>query len=121
MRAVSLLGVFVLAKLLVLAGRDISLSPWTPWAYLWQDVLVALLFAVLDYAVRRRLAVGWAVYALLVLYTAVNVPVACTLSTPLTWPLLRAARGPLADSIAYHVTVPNLLRVAAVLAAAVVL
>jgi hypothetical protein len=31
---------------------------------------------------------------MLVLYIAVNVPVACTLTTPLTWPLLRAARGP---------------------------
>ena len=120
MRAASLLGVFVLAKLLVLAGRDIPLSLWAPWAYLWQDVFVALLFAALDYAVRRAW-VGWAAYALLVLYTAVNVPVACTLSTPLTWPLLRAARGPLADSIAYHVTAANALRLAAVLAAAVVL
>ena len=50
MKATSLLGVFILAKLLVLAGRDIPLSLWTPWAYVWQDVLVALLFAVLEYA-----------------------------------------------------------------------
>ncbi len=112
---------FILAKLLVLAGRDIPLSLWTPWAYLWQDVLVALLFGVVEYVTRRRPSVGWSVYAVLTLYTAVNVPVACTLSTPLTWPLLRAARGPLADSIAYHVTTANLLRLTAVLAGAVVL
>jgi phosphoglycerol transferase MdoB-like AlkP superfamily enzyme len=121
MKATSLLGVFILAKLLVLAGRDIPLSLWTPWAYIWQDVLVALLFAALDYGTRRRPWIGWSCYTLLVLYTAINVPVACTLSTPLTWPLLRAAAGPLADSIAYHVTIPNLLRLAVVLAAAVVL
>jgi hypothetical protein len=118
MRAVSLLGVFLLAKLLVLAGRNIPLSPWAPWAYVWQDVLVALLFGAADFALRRRQWIGWSAYALVVLYTAVNVPVACTLATPLTWPLLQAARGPLADSIAYHVTVANLFRLAAVLVAA---
>jgi arylsulfatase A-like enzyme len=121
MRAASLLGVFLLSKLLVLAGRDIPLSPWTPLAYFWQDVLAALLFAAFDFAARRRPWAGWGVYGLLVLYTAINVPVACTLSTPLTWPLLRATSGTLADSIAYHVTVPNLLRLAAVLAAAALL
>jgi hypothetical protein len=121
MKATSLLGVFLLAKLLVLAGRDIPLSLWTPWAYLWQDLLVALLFAALDYAARRQPWAGWGVYALLVVYTAVNVPVACTLATPLTWPLLRAARGPLADSIAFHVTTANVFRLASVLAAGVLL
>jgi arylsulfatase A-like enzyme len=121
MKATSLLAVFILAKLLVLAGRDIPLSLWTPLAYFWQDVFVALMFAGFDYAVRRRPWAGWGLYALLVLYTAVNVPVACTLSTPLTWPLLRATRGTLADSIAHHVSVANLLRLSAVLAAAVLL
>jgi phosphoglycerol transferase MdoB-like AlkP superfamily enzyme len=119
MKATSLLGVFVLAKLLVLAGRDIPLSPWTPWAYLWQDVLVVLLFAGFCHLTRRRPWAGWGVYALLVSYVALNVPVACTLATPLTWPMLRATRGTLADSIAHHVTAGNLFRLAAVLVAAV--
>jgi hypothetical protein len=113
--------VLVLARVLVLAGRDVPLSPWTPWAYLWQDVTVALLFAALAWATRRRPSVAWVLYILLVLYTAVNVPVACTLATPLTWPLLRAARGPLADSIAHHVTLANVGRLAAVLATAALL
>jgi arylsulfatase A-like enzyme len=121
MRAVSLLGVFLLAKLLVLAGRDIPLSPWTPWAYLWQDVLVVLLFAAVDYALRNRPWACWSIYGLVVLYTAINVPVACTLATPLTWPLLRAARGPLTDSITYHITIANVLRLAAILTAGVAL
>jgi glucan phosphoethanolaminetransferase (alkaline phosphatase superfamily) len=112
---------FVLAKLLVLAGRDVPLSAWTPWAYLWQDVLVALLFAGLAHATRKRPWIGWVVYSLLALYTALNVPVAYTLATPLTWPMLRATRGTLADSIAYHVTAANVARLAAVLAAAAVL
>ena len=118
MKATGLLGVFVLAKLLVLAGREVPLSAWTPWAYLWQDVLAVLLFAGFCYATRRRPWAGWGVYALLVSYVAINVPVACTLATPLTWPMLRATSGTLADSIAHHVTAGNLFRLAAVLAAA---
>jgi hypothetical protein len=120
MRATCLLGVFVLARVLVLAGRSVPLSGWTPLAYLWQDVLVVLLFALLE-RIGRRAWLGWVVYALLVLYTAVNVPVACQLATPLTWPLLRAARGPLGDSIIHHVTLANLLRLAAVGGAGVAL
>src|SRR5262249_11575407 len=50
-----------------------------------------------------------------------NVPVACQLATPLTWPLLRATRATLADSIAHHVTVANVLRLVAVLTVAVAL
>ncbi len=121
MKAIGLLGVFVLAKLLSLACRDIQLSVWTPWAYVWQDVLVVLVFAVIDFATRRWRWVGWSLYTLIVLYTAINVPVVCTLATPLTWPLLRAARGTLADSIAHHVTTANVLRFVAVLAAGGVL
>ncbi len=120
MRAVSLLGVCVLAKVCVLAGREIPLSPWTPIAYFWQDLLVVLLFAALDRLVRRRWF-GWAAYGFAVFYIALNVPVARVLSTPLTWPLLRAARGPLSDSIAYHATASNILLFLLVLVSAVVL
>jgi hypothetical protein len=121
MKPVCLLGVLVLAKALVLWDRDLAWSVWTPAAYLWQDLLVVCLYAVLDAAARRRPWVGWAVYGLLALYLAVNVPVACLLSTPLTVPMLRATRGTLAGSILYHVTWANLLRVAVVLGAAVAL
>jgi arylsulfatase A-like enzyme len=108
----------VLAKALVLAGRDIPLSPWTPLAFLWQDLLCVLVFAGLDALLRRR-KIGWILYGIAAIYIAVNVPIACTLSTPLTWPLLRAARGTLADSIAYHVTVANVLRFVAMVFAAI--
>jgi hypothetical protein len=120
MRAACLLGVFVVAKAAVLAGRAVPLSPWTPVAYLWQDLLVVLVFGVLD-GLLRRPRVGWAAYAAVALYAAVNVPVSRVLSTPLTWPLLRAARGPLLDSIIVYVTWANVLLTAAVLAAAVAL
>jgi arylsulfatase A-like enzyme len=122
MKAISLMGVFVLAKALVLAHRDVPASPWALWAYLWQDAAAAFLFAALDAATRRRWPrVGWSAYGLIVLYVAVNVPVACALATPLTWPLLRAARGPLAGSLAHYVTAANFFRLAAVLAGAALL
>jgi glucan phosphoethanolaminetransferase (alkaline phosphatase superfamily) len=116
MKAVCLLVVFLVAKILVLAGRPIDISIWTPLAYFWQDLIVVLLFAGLDFVTQRRPWIGWLAYGLLVVYVAVNVPIACLLSTPMTWPLLRATRGTLADSIAYHVTWINMLRIILVLA-----
>lgn len=107
MRAASLFGVLVLARIVILAGTEIPFSAWTPIAYFWQDVLVALIFAGFDFLVRRAW-VGWLVYATLVVYIAVNVPITLVLSSPLTWTMLRAARGALADSITHHLTVQNL-------------
>lgn len=121
MYALSLLAVFLLAKVLILAGRDMPLSWWALPAYLWQDVLVVLLFALLEAGTRRRPWIGGAFYGLIVAYVAINVPIARLLSTPLTWMLLRATRGTLADSILHYVTAANVLRVVAVLAAGVVL
>jgi glucan phosphoethanolaminetransferase (alkaline phosphatase superfamily) len=121
MKATCLLVVFVLARLLILANRDISLSLWMPIAYLWQDLLIVLLFAALDSCTHRQPWIGWGLYGFIVFYTAVNVPVACVLSTPLTWPLLRATRGTLADSIVHHLTVANVLRLTLLLAVAALL
>lgn len=119
MRALSLFLVFVAAKLLILAGRDVPPSPWAPLAYFWQDALVAAAFAGVDWLLRKRPWVAWGVYAAAASYAALNVPLACLLSTPLTLPLLRATGGTISDSIAHHVTAANLVRVGAVLAVAV--
>jgi hypothetical protein len=121
MKPLSLLGVLVLARALVLWDRPLAWSAWTVPAYLWQDLLVVALYAGIDAATRRRTWISWSVYGLLVVYHAINVPIACLLSTPLTTPMLRATRGTLADSILYHVTWANLLRVAVVLGAAIAL
>jgi hypothetical protein len=121
MRALSLFLVFVAAKLLVLAGREVPPSPWAPLAYFWQDAFVALAFAGADQLLRHRPRVAWALYALLAGYAALNVPLACLLSTPLTWPLLRATGGTIADSIDHHVTGANILRIGIVLIAAALL
>jgi phosphoglycerol transferase MdoB-like AlkP superfamily enzyme len=104
--------VLATAKAVTLLGRQIPLSLWSPAAYLWQDVSVALLFFLVDRGLKRP-ALAWGLYALLVAYTAINVPVALVLSTPLTWTLMRAARGPLADAVLHYLTAINLAALAA--------
>jgi hypothetical protein len=119
MRAASLFGVLTVAHLLMLAGHSMPMSLWTPAAYLWQDLLTSLLFAAVDHAMKRP-KLGWMLYAALVLYSAINVPIARILSSPLTWTMMRAARGPLLDSIRYYLTLENIGAIMAVLTAAVV-
>ena len=118
MRAAGLLCVLVLAKLCMAAGQPVPMSTWTAIAYLWQDLLVAVLFAGFDALVRRAWA-GWAVYGLIAAWAAVNVPVARVLGTPLTAPMLRATRGTLGDSVAHHATFVNICLLLLVLAGAV--
>ncbi|MBI3855691.1 MAG: sulfatase [Planctomycetes bacterium] len=112
MRAASLAAVFVVAKLLVLPA-----SVGNPIVCFWQDALVALLYAALDRSLRRVPWAGWAAYGLLVLYAAVNVPIARVLSTPLTCPMLAATRGTIGDSITLYLNARNLLLIVSVLAA----
>ena len=120
MRAASLVGVLILARMLALAGRDLPFSVWLPSALLWQDVAVGLVFWLVDRALGRpRLA--WTAYAILVAWIAINVVVMRELSSPLTVPMLRATGGALADSIAYYVTTGNVAMIAAVVAAGVFL
>lgn len=118
MRALALIGVFVIAKLLVLAGRPIQVSGWAPIAYFWQDLLVALIFAALDRIVRRAWA-GWMLYGAAVAYVAINVGVERVLSSPLTWPMLGAAGGALSDSIKRHATPANFALMSVVVAAGI--
>jgi len=101
--------VLVSAKAIALFGQahHIPVSWWSPFAYLWQDVSVAALFFVVDRSLKGP-AAAWAVYAVLVAYAAINVPVVLVLSTPLTWTMLRGARGPLSDAVLHYVTAGNL-------------
>ncbi|MFO0577623.1 MAG: sulfatase-like hydrolase/transferase [Polyangia bacterium] len=64
---------------------------------------------------RGLLGLGWAALAV---YTAVNVPVAKVMGTPLTYTILRTVGGALSDSIRVYLTAANLLAVAGVLAVA---
>src|SRR4029434_6167151 len=108
MNALSLFTVLVLAKIAALWGRDIPLSAWTLLAYFWQDALIALAFGTLERIVKRSW-INWAIYGAIVLYAAINVPLMRVLSTPMTWPMARAARGTLLDWIKHHLTTENLV------------
>src|SRR5207245_4894372 len=90
-------------------------------AYVWQDAMVSLGFAALDISLEKMGAttrIAWAIYWSVAIYAAIHIPVGRVVFTPLTWPMLRAARGPLADSMLEYVTASNVLLVVAVLAAA---
>ena len=80
-----------------------------------------LLFAVVERFTARRPWVAWTVYSATALYVALNLPLVRLLSSPLTWPMLRATRGTLADSIRHHLTGENLVLIGLVLGAAGVL
>jgi hypothetical protein len=114
--AAALLAVLLACKALVLVGRHVDWTPWALAAYVWQDCLVVLLFAIFERIAPRR--AGWAFYIAAVIWVAINVPVARMMSTPLTWPMLRAAGGPLLDSIKHQATVANLTCLAIVAAIA---
>ncbi len=116
MMPVGLFVVFVISKAAVLSRHGIAPSAWSPFVYLWQDALVAVAFGAITWRLPKRAA--QAIYCVLALYTALNIPVERAVSTPLTWPMLQAARGPLADSILLYVTWTNAAWVLVTLAAA---
>jgi hypothetical protein len=119
-RVAGLFGVLIVARLMMLAGTRIPISPWTPVAYFWQDVAVVLVFAILDYTIWRE-GSRWMLYAIIVAYVALNVPIARVLSSPLTLPMIRAARGPISDSIKYYLTVTNIGAITLVVCTGIVL
>ena len=85
------------AKALSVAGRDLPASIWLLPATFWHDVAVGAAFWAIDVLLRRP-RLMWLPYALIVGYAAINVPIARVLSSPLTVPMWRAARGPRRDS-----------------------
>jgi glucan phosphoethanolaminetransferase (alkaline phosphatase superfamily) len=120
-RSASLLLVFVLAKLAMLWGHATPITGWSLVAYVWQDVAVALAFGAFDIALERigtSTRIAWAIYSMVAIYAATNIPVGRVLSTPLTRPMLRAARGPLADSMRMYLTATNIFLVVFILTAA---
>ena len=86
MKALCLFGVFFFARILILVSRDIPSSLWSPIAYLWQDLSIVLLFAVVERITARRPWVAWTVYSATALYVALNLPLVRLMSSPMTWP-----------------------------------
>jgi glucan phosphoethanolaminetransferase (alkaline phosphatase superfamily) len=115
----SLLAVMVAAKTVALAGHHLSLSWWSPIAFFWHDAAVVLAFAAIAKASAKIGVV--ALYLALTLYAVLNVPVTRVVSTPLTWTMWRAARGPLSDSMLMYVTWDNVLLMSIVAAIAILL
>jgi hypothetical protein len=122
-RSLSLLALFVCAKLLVLGGRVADglgaplASGWTLAGCFDQDVWVVLAWAASDFAisrVARRGAWGWSLYTLVAGYVAFNVPATRVFSSPLTWPILSATGAALSDSIKIYLTARNLLPMIAI-------
>ena len=119
MNGASLFIVFIVAKLVIIAGSDLKWSASTPLALVWQDAAFVLGYSVLEKLPRSRFIMG-ALYWLIAVYVALNVPVIRMFSSPLTLPMLRAARGTLADSITHHLDAANLLAIGLVLVTAAV-
>ena len=114
MRAAGLVAALIAAHVLAVGDRQLPASAWLPSALLWHDVAVAAGFWVIDRATRES-RWTWIPYWILVAWSALNVPVARALATPLTMPMLRAADGPLLDSIAHYVTPANVGAMAVVI------
>src|SRR5690349_13450268 len=120
MKALALFGTLIVAKLLAVAGRSLPLSAWTPLALFWQDALVALVFAVADFVMRKKPVFVWSLFWLITGYAAVNMVLTRVLSSPLTWQMSRAAGGPLADSIRHYLTPGNLALMATIMLSAAI-
>jgi hypothetical protein len=117
MTGLCLLLVLIVAKvsLLVAVAPSWSLSMLGAFT---DDFVVAGVWVIAGVAVRSR-PVLWTMYGLAAIYTAINVPIGRVLGSPLTPTLIRAAGGPLADSIRHYLTPANVMSLAVVLAAAV--
>ena len=115
MKTLALFGTLVVAKLLVVAGRELPWSVWTPFALFWQDALVALVFAAVEFVLRNKPVLSWSLFWLIAGYVAVNVVLTRVLSSPLTWQMSHATGGALADSIRHYLTPTNFAFMATVM------
>jgi len=131
-------AVAVAAKLALLAlrvadggGRSLA-SPWTPLVMIAEDAWLVLAFAAAEAALFRlghagpRASVAakvtsTALFAAVVAWTALNVPIARVFSTPSTFSLLNASGAAISDSIAVYLTAANLGVPAALVALAAIL
>lgn len=123
MHAPALIAALLVARILVLWGRPLDWSPELLVACVAQDAFVALLFLAMETTLHRWRAgrrVMTMLFWVIVGYVALNVAVARVLPTPLTWPMLRAAGAPIADSIRLYATTSSLMAVAMVVMTAVV-
>src|SRR5258705_2804513 len=120
-KALSLFVVLVVAKICVLTGRDISISPFAWTSLFWDDALVAVIFAVFERLTRRHPLPSTVLYFVVVAYAVINVPIARLTSSALTLQMMRATGSALSDSIAHHLTTANILFIALIIGTAIAL
>jgi hypothetical protein len=113
--ALSLLVVLAAAKGLTLDAIGVRVTPASLPAFFWQDAAVTIAALVLARVVQSAWVV-WPAYGLAVVFVAIDVPLAVVVGSPLTWPMMQAARGALADSIRYAATSANVGRLLSVIA-----
>lgn len=121
MKTPALIAALFVARAAVLLARPLDWSGELLLASFGQDALVAFVFLCAEAGVSRW-RVGRRMITILlwivVAYVAVNVAVARVLPTPLTWPMVRAAGAPIADSIRLYATWSAALSIALVVLAA---
>src|SRR5688572_15190940 len=115
LKALSLFGVLVLAKVCMFAGREMPIGVFA------DDAAIALVFGLVEWATWRRPRISTVIYIALVVYAAINVPIARLTSSPLTLQMIRATGSALSDSVTYHLTLANAGFIGALLAAAIAL
>lgn len=119
----ALVLVLIVARAVVLWDRPVEWTPTLIAACVGQDALAAVAFLAAETGLNRWRSgrrVIMAMFWIVVMYVAVNTAVARVLPAPLTWPMLRAAGAPIADSIRLHLTASSLGAIALVTGTAVV-
>jgi phosphoglycerol transferase MdoB-like AlkP superfamily enzyme len=101
--ALGLFAVLAVAKVAMLAGRDVQI---TPVAFA-DDAVVATAFGIIEWLTRKYRWIAVTLYIGLVSYAAINVPLAHLTSSPLTLQMFRATGAALSDSIVHHLTATN--------------
>ncbi len=117
-RAAGLASALLTAKALALSVHDVRPGALDLLALGWQDVLVALLFLLVDRLVKRPVWM-WLLFAGMLAYIAINAAVVHTLGAPLTMTMIRATGGAIADSIGAGVTAGSMTAMALVVAAGI--
>jgi glucan phosphoethanolaminetransferase (alkaline phosphatase superfamily) len=116
LRAFSLFGVLVIAKICMFAGRDVAVL-----TLFWDDALIAVAFGLVEWLTRTRPRICTILYIACVAYAAINVPIARLTSSPLTLQMMRATGSALSDSITHHLTPANIGFMALIIGAGIAL
>ncbi|MEO8481375.1 MAG: sulfatase-like hydrolase/transferase [Acidobacteriota bacterium] len=106
----------LVGKFVIVTSIGLPFTAGNTLAFFWQDIATGAALA-LVFRVGGPPWLAWTIFWLLIGYVALSVPITVVLGSPLTWTMIRAARGALSDSIRHHLTAQNLATIGAVGAA----